>query len=185
MSLFGFFWEGLKNLKTVGTVTRTSGHSSKAVVAKLNIENIKIIIELGAGDGAITKEILRQLRPDAVLMVFEVNEQFCTNLKELHDARMIIIQDSAEKMPHYLQLHGIEHVDAIVSALPFAIIPDEITKSILSACKKILVRGGDFVQIHYSLSRKKMYESIFGKVKVDVSFLNLPPLFILHSRNSS
>lgn len=180
MSSLEFFKQGLKNLKTIGTVTRTSFFACKSIIKLLEFKKIHVLVELGAGDGAITKYLLKELKPDSRLIAFELNEQFCKSLRALNDPRLIIVQDSAEKLEEHLTFHGIERVDAMVSALPFAIIPDPITNAVLQSCKKSLNPGGAFIQIHYSLKRKKLYESIFGSVKVNFIPLNIPPLFVIY-----
>lgn len=180
MSGLEFFKQGLKNLKTIGTVTRTSFFACKSIIKLLEFKKIHVLVELGAGDGAITKYLLKELKPDSRLIAFELNEQFCKSLRALNDPRLIIVQDSAEKLEEHLTFHGIERVDAMVSALPFAIIPDPITNAVLQSCKKSLNPGGAFIQIHYSLKRKKLYESIFGSVKVKLIPFNIPPLFVIY-----
>lgn len=180
MSRLEFFKQGLKNLKTIGTVTRTSFFACKSIIKLLEFNKVHVIVELGAGDGAITKYLLKELKPDSKLVAFELNEQFCKSLRALNDPRLIIVQDSAEKLEDHLAYHDIERVDAIVSALPFAIIPDIITNAVLQSCKKVLNPGGAFIQIHYSLKRKKLYEFIFGSVKVKFIPLNIPPLFVIY-----
>jgi phospholipid N-methyltransferase len=181
MSGFEFFKQGLKNLRTIGTVTRTSGFASRSIINLLEFERINGIVELGSGDGAITKYLLESMKPDSKLLAFEVNSQFCKSLRALNDPRLIVIQDSAANLENYLAHYGLAQVDAIVSALPFAIIPDEITHAVSNSCKKCLKTGGSFVQIHYSLKRKHLYESIFGKVKVKFIPLNIPPLFVIYN----
>lgn len=185
MSGIKFFMESLKNLKTVGTVTRTSSYVSKVITDLLDFKNIRVLVELGAGDGAITKHLLNKMHPDAKLFSFEVNHEFCLKLNALNDMRLFVVKDSAEKLEHYLHLHGIDQVDAIVSALPFAIIPDKITNQILNSSKKCLKPGARYIQIHYSLSRKKLYESIFGTMKKKFIAFNLPPLFVFYTESEN
>ncbi|MBK6544686.1 MAG: methyltransferase domain-containing protein [Saprospiraceae bacterium] len=182
MGSLEFLQESLKNMKTIGTVIRTSRFTSKAITDLVDFQNAKVIVELGAGDGAITHHILDRMLPDAVLIVFEVNKPFCEILNKINDNRIIVIHDSAEKLSDYLHTMNIDFVDCIISAIPFVMLPDDLAQSILYECKKCLKDGGDFIQIHYSLLKKKMYEEIFGSTKVNFVALNIPPVFIMHSK---
>ncbi len=181
MSHFEFLKQSLQNMKTIGTVTRTSNYACKALTGLLNFNNIRTIVELGGGDGAITQHILDKLSPAGKFIVFEVNEHFIQKLREIQDSRLIIVNDSAEKLESYLHQHNMMNVDAIVSAIPFMILPDDITDNILQACKKCLKPGGSFIQIHYSLTKKKLYKSFFGNVDFVFVPFNIPPLFAIHS----
>ncbi|MCB0679166.1 MAG: hypothetical protein KDC32_05255, partial [Saprospiraceae bacterium] len=67
-----FFREGLRNLKTVGTLTRSSRFLCRKMVGQLDFSVVDTIVELGAGDGVITHYILEQMRPNARLFAFEV-----------------------------------------------------------------------------------------------------------------
>ncbi|HMS52577.1 MAG TPA: rRNA adenine N-6-methyltransferase family protein, partial [Chitinophagales bacterium] len=62
----------------------------------------QVIIELGAGNGCITKELLNRMHPDSQLFSFEVNENFCTMLNStIQDERLHLINDSAEHLTQY------------------------------------------------------------------------------------
>ena len=140
------------------------------------------LIELGAGDGAITRHILQNMSADSQLFIFEVNDVFMEKLQQITDPRLHIIHDSAEHMEEYLAKYGVEKVDHIVSAIPFVVLPDDLTETIIRKASSLLKTGGKFIQIHYSLVLKKLYERIFGNVEVGFVLFNIPPAFILVSR---
>lgn len=179
MTNLEFLTEGIKNLKTVGTVLRTSKYVSRSLLEHIDFSTVKLILELGAGDGAITKHILSQLAPNGKLIVFEVNPIFCQRLKQVVDSRLIVIQDGAENMQEHFKTLQIKEVDAIISAIPFVMLPDELSHNILQSCVSFLKKNGVYLQIHYSLAKKKMYEKYFSSVHVDFIPLNIPPVFVL------
>ena len=181
MTRLKFFVEGVKNIKTVGTITRSSKYLCRRMIRDIDFENAKCIVELGAGDGVITEHILKAMRPDAKLLAFEVFEAFCEQLRELNDPRLIVIQDSAEFLPKYLKEHNIEAVDYVVSAIPFVALPDEVGYRIVDVARNALKKGGLYIQVHYSLLAKKLYEKIFGNVDVGFVMRNVPPAFVLKS----
>ena len=182
MTNLEFFQQSLKNLKTVGTVTRTSKYVSKAITDLIDARDAGIIVELGAGDGAITQYLLKKMQSGGKLIVFEINERFCQKLRELNDSRLTVIQDSAEHLGDHLNRLGIPQADVVVSAIPFVALPDERTDKILRECRSCLKPKGLFVQINYSLIKKKLYEKTLGPMEVEWVPFNLPPVFVLHSR---
>lgn len=184
MGTIAFFKESVRNLKTVGTFTRSSKFLCKGLIKHVDFSNAKVIVELGAGDGVITKHILRSMRPDCKLMIFEVNKSFIAQLNDIKDDRLIVIQDSAEKLDHHLKANHLTTIDAIISAIPFVIIPEPTATNIVQSCKDHLVEGGNYVQVHYSLMAKKLYEKVFGEVDVNWVPLNIPPAFVLVCQNN-
>ncbi|MCB0629999.1 MAG: methyltransferase [Saprospiraceae bacterium] len=181
MKRIDFLVEGLKDLKTVGTITRSSRYLCKNMIKHINFQEADLIVELGAGDGVITRFILEKMKPNAKLLVFEVNPKFCEILRNIGDDRLIVAEDSAEELANYMQRLKANKVDYVVSALPFVALPKELGLDIVSKCHQFMKQGGRYVQVHYSLLTKKLYQSVFGNVDVNFVPLNVPPAFVLVS----
>ncbi|MBK7406760.1 MAG: methyltransferase [Saprospirales bacterium] len=179
-----FFQEGIKNLKTVGTITRSSPFLCRKMTSMVDFGEARVIAELGAGDGAITRHILSQMHPDGKLLAFEVLPQLCELLHQIDDPRLIVVEDSAERISAYLEKEGLQQIDYVLSAIPFVVLPQELSLNILAACREVLRPGGLFVQVHYSLLAKKLYEEIFGNVRVHFMPWNIPPAFVLVSKRT-
>lgn len=179
MNSMQFLKEGIRNIRTVGTLTRSSKFLCRSMVRHINFARAKVIVELGAGDGVITRHILQHMAPDARLLAFEVLPSLAEVLRTIDDERLRVINDSAEHLGKYLKQCGMDGIDAIVSAIPFVALPDELAYRIVGECKKYMRPGAPYIQVHYSLLAKKIYEDIFGKVKVHFVPLNVPPAFVL------
>ncbi|MEM1319083.1 MAG: methyltransferase [Bacteroidota bacterium] len=177
----GFFRESIKNIKTVGTLTRSSKFLCKGMVRHVDFNQARSIVELGAGDGVITEYILKGMKKDSQLLSFEVNEFFCKKLRKIGHPQLHVIEDSAENIRQYLDQLNIREVDYIISAVPFVALPDDLSYRIVEESHKALKKGGLFIQVHYSLLMKKMYENVFGNVDVNFVPLNIPPAFVLVS----
>ena len=180
MSTFSFLLEGFRNLRTTGTFTRSSPALCRAAIDRIDFPAAKVIVELGAGDGVITKHILEKLPADGKVIAFEVSPELCDDMRALNDPRLIVAQDSAENIRHYLDQIGADKADHIVSAIPFAALPEELGKSIVRAAKDTLRPGGCYNQVHYSLKTKSYYEDAFGEVETQRVWANLPPAWVLY-----
>lgn len=179
MKKIAFLKESLKNLKTVGTVTRSSKYLCKGAIKPINFSKANTIVELGAGDGVITKHILKKMKPTAKLLAFEINPLFCETMRKIEDPRLHVIQDSAEHIEAYLKSIHATEADYIVSALPFVSLPKELGKKIVNTSYQHLKKGGLYMQVHYSLVTKSLYEEVFDEVDVNFVPLNVPPAFVL------
>ena len=177
MGAIKFFIEGVRRFKEVGTFARSSKFIGKTMSKYIDFDTAKCIVELGAGDGAITTQLLKRMRPDTKLLVFEINDQLCEDLQRQFgdDPRVQIIKDDAKKVGEYIAAAGFECADAVASAIPFVIIPED---DIIEAAAEHLRPEGYYVQLHYSKIAKKRYERIFGNVDIDFVMMNIPPAFI-------
>ncbi len=146
---------------------------------KIDFDTADIIVEYGPGNGVFTKKLLKKAKPNAKLFVFELNVDFYNILKtKFNDPRMILLNQGAETLPEVLKAHDITEVDAILSSLPLAMIPSDIKNLILDNSHKLLKKNGIFLQYQYSLNAKTDIEKRYGKLKVNLIPLNVPPAFV-------
>ena len=151
----------------------------------IDFEKAKVVVELGAGSGAFTEELLSRMSPDAHLLSFEINPEFCKILRgTISDPRFILIEDSAAALPEHLKKLGFGQADYIISGIPFVTLPTELVHEIVTASHKSLKKNGLFIQFHYSSLIQKMYQQFFGNVEVKLVPLNIPPAFVMVCRKT-
>jgi len=177
-----FIKEGFKNIRSIGSVSRSSQFVAKSMSKILIHPEYKTIVEVGPGDGAITEEILKIMSADAKLYVLEINENFCNQLSQWPDPRMTVIQDSAENLKSVLQVQNVQEADIIISAIPFLLFPRDEVEKFLKVFYNALRPGGKYIQLHYSLNLKDLYEEIFDEVKLRFVPINIPPAFIFECK---
>ncbi|MHA7131410.1 class I SAM-dependent methyltransferase [Algoriphagus namhaensis] len=176
MSKSNLLLELYSNLSTTGALTFSSKALVQKMVSQVKLQDAKVVVELGGGDGSITKGIVSKLPSDARLLVFEINESFCESMrKDFPQENVEIINDSAENLDQYLQ--G-QRIDFIFCSLPFTLISKEVTQIILSKCSQYLAQTGFFVAISYSYALKSQFKKHFNKVNVEFTLKNLPPAFV-------
>src|ERR1700737_2399803 len=66
----------------LGSVIPSSRFLVNDLLHQVNWEKARVIVEYGPGVGTITQEVLKRMRPDAVLVAIELNEEFVTFLGE-------------------------------------------------------------------------------------------------------
>ena len=168
-----------KERKQVGAVAPSSRFLIKKMCDKIDFSTADAIIELGPGTGVFTTEILKRAKPTCKIFVFELNESFYNLLKEkITDPRVILYNKSADEVDLVYKEHGIKNVDAILSSLPLAVIPDQVKKKILLKSYEALRCGGVYVQYQYSLASTRLIKMAFPKMKISFSTINFPPAFI-------
>lgn len=174
-----FFKEAVKSLKTSGTVTPSSRFLAKRMLSKINFKEANLIVELGPGNGVITKQLLKKLNKNATLVCFEINENFYQQLQEIDNKQLVVLNVSAEKMQDELAKLGFSEIDHIVSSLPLTLIPKEISNTILEESYKLLKTNGTFIQYQYSLTYFNRLKQVFtDEISLEFEPLNFPPAFV-------
>lgn len=168
------------NLSTTGAVTFSSKTLVKKMLTHVDFKSAKLIIELGGGDGSITKGIVDSLDPNTELLVFEINKSFCCSMEKLFPQdNVIIINDSAENIGEYLKGRK---ADYILSSLPFSLFAPEVRDRILLQSKTALTQSGFFIQGCYSYLLKNLFKKHFVGVDSSFTLKNLPPAFVMVCR---
>jgi phospholipid N-methyltransferase len=173
-----FLKQSLRKFSEMGTVVRSGDQMCSKMTRFIPRHEDITIVELGAGDGAITDFIVKRMTKGSRLITFEINPDFLGHLKEIADHRVTIVNDSAEHLSKILRELGIDKVDMIISAIPFLVLSDELTKEILKEAKSNLKVGGTFVQMHYALSMRRTYEELFGNLETFFVPINIPPGYV-------
>ena len=181
-SKFLFVKEALKNYKTSGTIVPSSRFLANKMLKDINFTNANLIVELGPGNGAFTREILKKLKPNTTFICFEINDVFYNELSLIKHAQLKVIKASAEFMEIELLKEGFTSADYIISSIPLSILPKKISNGILKEAFKVLKKGGSFIQFQYTLSYYKQLKNIFFKENITLSFeaVNFPPAFIYY-----
>lgn len=172
--LKGFF----KNWREVGSPVPSSRHVAKRICQFIDFERARTIVEIGAGTGVITHEILNSLQPDGQLIVFEVNEEFCQQLRSIGDSRLTVHNISAFEMHRVL----IEKADYLVSGIPIATLAKAEFSRLCSAVNQVLQTNGFFIQLQLSLVSYGKLKRSFREVNVGFTLRNTPPAFMYRCR---
>ena len=178
-----FFKVAIRSMKTSGTIAPSSRFLAKKMLRKIDFSTCKVLVELGPGNGAITQQILKNISPESHLICFEVNEAFYKELSNIDHPQLTVLKVSAEEIQPELDKLGYSKACHIISSLPLAIIPNEISDAILQNSMEVLNMEGTFIQYQYSLTYYKRLKKVFrDAISMDFEFLNLPPAFIYRCR---
>lgn len=185
MEISNFIKQYIKNPRTVGAVAPSSEKLAYKMVEDINFLNASCIVEYGPGTGVFTEKILNKKKDSTIFIAIEYNTDFYKILKEKFkdETNFILINDSAENLKEYLKKYNIDKVDYIVSGLPFASLPDSMSKRILAITKEILKGKSEFITFQYSLFKMRLFKNYFGKIRKRRVILNLPPAYVLKCKN--
>ncbi len=166
--------------RQVGAILPTSQRTVRTMLDLAPIGQASLVVELGAGTGPYTGELLRRLAPDGRLLAFEIDPELAAGLRaRFPDPRLQVIADSAERLADHL---AGRRPEVIVSALPFTSLPAEVRHRALGEARRALADDGVMLVLQYSLLVQRDLKRLFGSVQRHVSPLNVPPAMLFVCR---
>jgi phosphatidylethanolamine/phosphatidyl-N-methylethanolamine N-methyltransferase len=174
---WGVFIKGfLKHPVMVGAMIPSSEHTVAKMLAPVDWANTRLFVEYGPGVGTFCQSVLDQLRPDATLLVIDLNADFIDYLrKNIRDSRFIAVHGSAACVNDIIAQFGFKHADYILSGLPFSTLPDNLGPVIAENTAKALRPGGAFLVYQYRARARDFMAPYFRKIDQGFVLRNAPP----------
>ena len=174
-----------------GAIAPSSRHLAAEMVAGSELASASTVVEIGPGTGALTRAILDELSPDALLLAVELNPDFAVHLQATLPARVKVVNGSGEHLDQFLQGCGRASADCVVCGLPWANFGRELQQRLMDGVLKGLRPGGCFstftylhaVGLPYGRRFASMLRANFANVeRSPLVWKNLPPAFVYHCR---
>ncbi|HSY54731.1 MAG TPA: methyltransferase domain-containing protein [Opitutaceae bacterium] len=178
----------LRRPMTVGAVAPSSPALARAMVPPVDLKSAQIVVELGAGTGAITHAIRQRIGHATELAAFELHPDATECLRKKFPG-IHVIHDTAENLRQHLDRLGHRHADSIISGLPWSTMSDQLQGRILDAVLASLHPEGVFSVMVYVHSKglpsstkfKRKLEARFGRITASpIIWGNLPPAFVYY-----
>jgi phospholipid N-methyltransferase len=164
------------NPRTVGAVLPTSRWAVRDMLDMADVAAAGLIVEMGAGTGVQTGELLARMRPDARLFAFEIDPRLARLLRERYDdPRLQVVSESAEQVASHL---GGRRADVVVSALPYTSLEPDLRRRLLDLLPRTIADGGTALMIQYSPVMQAELRRRFASVRRRISPRNVPPAFL-------
>jgi phospholipid N-methyltransferase len=168
------------NPRQVGAILPTSRLAVRDMLDMADVPGASLVVELGAGTGSQTGEVLARMGPDARLVALEIDPRLAKLLEErFDDPRLQVVCDSAENLHEHL---GEERADVVVCALPFTSLEPGLRRRILESLPRVLGPDGVALVIQYSPLIQSELRRLFPSVRRRISPVNVPPAFLFACR---
>ena len=165
----------------LGSIVPSSRFLVKDLMNQIDWDRARIVVEFGPGVGTITRELLKRMRSDAMLVVIELNEEFVEYLaNSIHDSRLRVVHGSAAQVRLILTEYGLPPADYIISSLPYSLLPEGARREIVVESREALKAQGSLLVFQYTRSLLPYLKSSFSSVKLDFQPLNILPALIFH-----
>lgn len=155
---FVMFLGSIENFTYTGTLFSSSKWAARALSDPMkSIAGPRRILEVGAGTGAVTTEIIRRMNPEDNLIVVEMNPKFMATLKESivklpeftkHSSRIEFFEGPVQDLPE-----NHKH-ELIVCALPFLNFELSLVKEIFEKFNRLGTTNAVMTHFEYMGLRK-------------------------------
>lgn len=170
-----FLYEAVMHPSMVGALFPSSKWLATNLVQQISKTPPGLVVELGAGTGAITAALLNQKRLFHQLIVIERSAKLANHLIQRFP-ELSIIQGDACQLHRLINKSTSHPIQAIVSSLPLRTLSPSAIEKIGNEINQILIKGGLYIQYTYSLWGKPLCPSSQLKlIKQQWVWQNLPP----------
>jgi phospholipid N-methyltransferase len=166
----------IKHPVMVGSIIPSSSKLIAKMLAPVDWETTRLFVEYGPGVGTFTRPILDLLGPDARLIAIDTNAEFIDYLRtDIDDPRLIAVAGSAADVEKIVAAHGFDHVDYVLSGLPFSTLPPGVGDAIGKATAKVIRDGGAFLVYQFSPKVRDFIAPFFERIERGFEWVNVPP----------
>ncbi|MYE60802.1 MAG: methyltransferase domain-containing protein [Candidatus Dadabacteria bacterium] len=186
LGAYGYIKQFLRDPKRTGSIGPSNEELSELVPETARLNDMGSVVELGSGSGGFTEKILEMKSPEALFFAIEINPEFCEATKSRCPSATVY-RDSAENMKKYLEQHGKDSCDCIISSLPWAVFDHGTQDRLLNVIWDVLKPGGRMITFSYSISmmvpnarrfRSTLRNKFTSVVKSKTVWSNFPPAFV-------
>ncbi|MBV8383978.1 MAG: methyltransferase domain-containing protein [Planctomycetaceae bacterium] len=173
-----FLGKFFKHGTAIASLAPSSPWLSRTTVRNIPWDRVKVLVELGAGTGPITKVLAEKARPDCRVIVLERDPDFARILRERYQRlpNFDVVEGDVRDLAEILRGRGIDLVDSVISGLPVPSFPKDLQRDLFRAVKQVLAPGGSYNQItEMPWVYLRFYRKFFDRVQFAFEPRNFPP----------
>lgn len=179
-----FLAAALRSPREVGTLLPSGPALARRLAAVVpRGADERIVVELGAGTGAVTAEIARQAGPGVRLIAIERDGPMAQQLRERNLGAHVVAAD-ALSLREILADQKLDRADVIISVLPWTLLPHARQRELLGVIRAALRPDGVFTAAAYAAGywtptarrfRGELHRSFHEVVPTRSMWSNVPP----------
>lgn len=173
-----FLGKFLKHGTKIASLAPSSRWLSRTTVRNVDWGRARVLVELGAGTGPITRVLAERAHPDCRVVVLERDPDFSRLLRARFSDRpnLDVVEGDCRDLAAILSERGIRQADAIISGLPVPSFPADLQRDLFRVVGQVLAPEGTFNQItEMPLVYWRFYRRYFDEVRFAFEPRNFPP----------
>jgi phosphatidylethanolamine/phosphatidyl-N-methylethanolamine N-methyltransferase len=180
------FWAGLVRHGQTGGIMPSQRFLIAKMIAPVPETYRGQVIELGAGNGALTLRLAARC-PEARILACEINPALARDHRcnlagaGLND-RVELFTGSAADLLSEVGKSGVEKPDFIISGIPLGNLGREKALALVDTIHQALGEGGMYIQFQHSLLDRRKIRSRFSNLRTVPALLNCPPAVVYYAK---
>lgn len=176
----------LRRPTTMGAVAPSSARLGAVLASVVPTAGSAVVVELGPGTGAVSAVIAERLPAGARHLAVELDPDMVAYLRRTRPD-LEVVHGDARQLGALLAGHGVDHVDAVICGLPWALFDDPTQTEILAEISRAIGTTGAFTTFAYlhgmALGAARRFRltlrETFQEVLVSATvWRNVPPAFV-------
>jgi phospholipid N-methyltransferase len=167
--------------RQIAAINPSGAAISRTMARQVDFSQPGVIVELGAGTGAITKAIIENLQPHHRLILVEIDPDFVEILRQRFP-QYTVIKGDATRMAEPLANLGVKQVKYVFSGLATPSLPVRGQERLHHWMRQMLDPGATFAQITFIPQHapwrhvyQRYYARLFHEVHFTPVWRNVPP----------
>lgn len=141
----------------------------------------QVIVEIGAGTGAVTAAIAQRMHKDSRLIAVEIDQEFASILRTRCPQATVLGCDARE-LTEQLATLKVGRIDLMISCIALPYVPRAVNEAIFGCLDRLGEDSWFTQQTLVPLVYRKMYHRLFHEVNFRLVLANLPPGGVYHCR---
>ncbi len=177
-----FLGEFFRSPLRIGALYQSPPRIALALAVELGLESAGAVAEFGPGTGPVTREITKRIPVGCRFFAVERNPRLAKAFRRRF-ADVMLYEDSAENVRELCKRSGIERLDAVVTSIPWIVLPPLVQERMLIETVSMLKPGGRFNMITYRSQSSSLVRRMMSLVERHFSLVE--PMIKVRSRVSS
>lgn len=171
-----FLVEFLQSPRSVGSICQSSPFLTQKLVAPIATPKKGLVVDLGAGTGVVTEQLLKSGYPLSSIVAIEKSPVLSQVLQKKWPKLHVITAEATSALKMLRAPHGCTPVHTIISSLPLRVFSKEAVSTIMKEMRYLLPDDGCLIQYSYAFWMRYPLAS-YGFHPVSSSFVlgNIPP----------
>lgn len=181
-----FLAAALRRPATMGAVAPSSPRLTRVLASVVPRAGRPVVVELGPGTGAVSAAIGERIPAAGRHLAVELDPGMVAYLQRTHP-NLEIVHGDARRLGELLAERGVDHVDAVICGLPWALFDEATQSGILTGIGDAIGQTGAFTTFAYlqgmALPAARKFRATlrrtFDEVVVSATvWRNMPPAFV-------
>ncbi|MCX2729031.1 methyltransferase domain-containing protein [Saccharopolyspora sp. NFXS83] len=143
-----FVTRAVRQPGTVGAVLPTSEYVARAVAEVVPASGTPTVLELGPGTGALSGALRERLPAGSDHLAVEIDPELVRYLNSTKPW-LEVIEGDARHLVELLAAANRTQVDAVISSIPWTLLPADQQRALLREVSKVLTKEGVFTTVTY------------------------------------